>query len=434
MGQQESVYSYNQEPEQSSGEYKAQERVRPINDDPRERPVSEATRLRNDDPRERPYADYGAGYTERSESENESEFWHLPGEKLKPRRNNFQRPGFLIGIGALLFIFIMMIIGGLVETEGPVGILGGLIFLFILGFLLISFLMTRNKVVSDIETFEFAVSELPRFLMDHSRGNVRIHTGEGNAVVVQATRYARGLGATLDGITIQPEQYGNTIQTRVHYVFRLFLGWRGVDFDVTVPKRTDLNLRTGWGRIDLDGVIGRIEANTGNGTLIARNCTGYLTMRTGNGQMELDNVEGTLRMNTGNGSAQLNNVEGDLIIATGNGSITGYTISGQARLTTGNGRIDIQGCSLNGDASLRTGNGSITYAGTIDPKGSYRYQTGNGSIELTLPANAAFQLRTITGNGRVNNEFGSTSVGAVPQAELTTRTGNGSISIYRRNI
>jgi hypothetical protein len=86
---------------------------------------------------------------------------------------------------------------------------------------------------------------------------------------------------------------------------------------------------------------------------------------------------------------------------------------------------------LSGESSLKTGSNSITFDGSLDALGRYKFQTGTGGITLRLPDDAAFSLDAKTSSGGVYNEFGDTEVGNGPHAPLRLRTGSGGIRIYR---
>src|SRR5207302_9607993 len=85
---------------------------------------------------------------------------------------------------------------------------------------------------------------------------------------------------------------------------------------------------------------------------------------------------------------------------------------------------------VSGESSLKTGSNSITFDGSLDALGSYKFQTGSGGINPGLPDGAAFSLDAKTGSGGVHNEIGSNEVGNGPHAPLKLRTGSGGIRIY----
>jgi hypothetical protein len=100
-------------------------------------------------------------------------------------------------------------------------------------------------------------------------------------------------------------------------------------------------------------------------------------------------------------------------------------------MKTGSGRIEASQAVLSGESSLKTGSNSITFDGSLDALGSYKFQTGSGGINLSLPNDAAFSLDARTSSGGVHNEFGSNEVGNGPHAPLKLRAGSGGIRIYR---
>jgi hypothetical protein len=124
------------------------------------------------------------------------------------------------------------------------------------------------------------------------------------------------------------------------------------------------------------------------------------------------------------------NLEGRINLRTGGSYIMLGNVRGQLTAETGGGRIEISQAALNDESSLKTGGGAITFDGSLDPRGSYKFVTGGGPINLGLPDDARFSLDAKTGGGGVQNEFGGNEVGNGPRASLKLRTGGGGIRVY----
>ena len=142
-----------------------------------------------------------------------------------------------------------------------------------------------------------------------------------------------------------------------------------------------------------------------------------------------------LNVHTGNGSVSATGISGQIRLDSGNGSVEAINLSGPLTLSTGNGSITARGISASGNSIFKTGNGSISFVGTLDPNGgTYLFSTGNGSIDLTLPGNASLQVFASTGNGSFDSDFllaGNNTTGSAPYAQVTLHTGNGSIHLHK---
>ena len=152
--------------------------------------------------------------------------------------------------------------------------------------------------------------------------------------------------------------------------------WVAVEYDVRVPRRTDLDLTALNGGIQVEGVSGDVEAQTVNGAL------------------GLDGVDGRVRARTVNGSVAVNVARwsGDgMDVSTTNGSITmdlppSLSATVDARTSVGPIRIDglplsDEGCTSRGGASVGCVGGRVR--GDLGSGGpTLRASTTHGAIRL----------------------------------------------------
>jgi len=152
----------------------------------------------------------------------------------------------------------------------------------------------------------------------------------------------------------------------------LFLGGCRVDFRITVPAAT---------AIDLD---------SSNGDLVVEGIEGTIVVRTSNGDIDLDRVAGATEAVTSNGSIVGRGLETDTV-----------------RADTSNGRV------------------SLVFASIPD---GVEANTSNGDIDIALP-DAPYRIDTDTGNGDVDIQVVSD-----PDARrsITATSSNGNIDIRRR--
>ena len=128
------------------------------------------------------------------------------------------------------------------------------------------------------------------------------------------------------------------------------------------------------------------------------------------------------------------------------GSIDVTGVSGQMVLTSNTGSIQATDGMVSGNTELVTNTGSITFNGSIDRSGYYRFETNTGSVTVTLPSESAFHMTASTDTGSINTNFpgvtvqhhqvagadASGDVGSSPQATVSLRTNTGSINLYQR--
>lgn len=140
-----------------------------------------------------------------------------------------------------------------------------------------------------------------------------------------------------------------------------------VDFDVMVPRLSNLNLKTLNGGIGINGVSGDIEARAVNGGLTLAELSGDVSIHTDNGSVSV-----TLDGSTWQGSG--------LNVSTTNGSLKIYlpkNYSAELETQTVNGSMDI-GFPIQVHGKI--GKTIQTVLGSGGPK--IKFSTVNGSVKL----------------------------------------------------
>ncbi|MFZ9024602.1 MAG: DUF4097 family beta strand repeat-containing protein, partial [Anaerohalosphaeraceae bacterium] len=123
-----------------------------------------------------------------------------------------------------------------------------------------------------------------------------------------------------------------------------------VQFEISVPRKTTLELRTSNGEIRVSSIEKAIETQTSNGKIEITDVTGSVTAHTSNGRVTV---------------TQANAERFDL--HTSNGAITCEAISGDMKASTSNGAIDVK------------------YASDAAPATNIHLSTSNGGISVTTP-------------------------------------------------
>jgi hypothetical protein len=136
-----------------------------------------------------------------------------------------------------------------------------------------------------------------------------------------------------------------------------------IDYDVTLPRASNISAATGSGDMTIDNVGATLKAQTGSGSVRASGIQGQATLGSGSGDVELHQAgPGDVRAETGSGSVRLQGVNGAL------------------KASTGSGDIEVQG----------------------NPSTDWKLSTGSGSIHMDLGSGAKFNLVADTGSGSVN--------------------------------
>src|SRR5262245_51707862 len=293
----------------------------------------------------------------------------------------------------------------------------------------LTFLMVVLSVLpagsSDEWKKTYKLERTPRIRVETSDANIRVTAGNGDAVDVRVTTQGWTIGG--DGINIVDRQNGDQIDIEVRFPHHNFqLSWRNkrVDIEIKVPSNAELDLHTGDGNVDVQGV---------NGSIL---------LRTGDGNLKLWDLQGKLKAETGDGNIDMQNVRGDLTLHTGDGRIDVVGVDGALRAETGDGRVRIAGRFDVLD--VKTGDGGID---AVANEGSrletnWRLNTGDGNLTLRVPATIAADVELHTSDGTIDFNLPVTISGRAGKTELrgqingggkllSLRTGDGSIRLEK---
>ncbi|WP_260704865.1 DUF4097 family beta strand repeat-containing protein [Edaphobacter flagellatus] len=173
-----------------------------------------------------------------------------------------------------------------------------------------------------------------------------------------------------------------------------------IDYDVTLPRASNINAATGSGDMTIDNVGATLKAQSGSGSVRATGIQGQATLGTGSGDVELHEAgPGDVRAETGSGSVRLHGVNGALKASTGSGDIQ---VEGNPatdwKLSTGSGSIRMD---LGGSAKFNlvadTGSGSVNVAQPISMQGTLNRHHISGTVNGGGPT-----IRANTGSGDIS--------------------------------
>lgn len=225
------------------------------------------------------YASYEEGYRaytppggDASQEAGRQESWQVggrPGRQARRRRH----PWFWSAL-VLLLIFILFVSPIGEDTLLVIPRVIVLIIIFSAAITFVAFFIQRgqpNTGKDSGETHTFNVGAQPKIIVKDDVGAIRVHPGgEDQQVIVQVTRHSFGLLGNPASASVQYEQ--NNEKNRVTVKARTgwhFLGKNSVDFDITVPRTSDLDLKTEAGGITVSGVNGQMICASDAGSVKA---------------------------------------------------------------------------------------------------------------------------------------------------------------------
>jgi DUF4097 and DUF4098 domain-containing protein YvlB len=181
------------------------------------------------------------------------------------------------------------------------------------------------------------------------------------------------------------------------------------EFRINIPREMALvKIETDGGNVDASGIAGKLEAESGGGSMRFDDIGAGINGETGGGSISVGAMTGDLALHTGGGSVQVRQAKGKVVVETGGGSVDIQSGAQGAVIETGGGSIHIRQCA--GKLKASTGGGTID-AGDVD--GPADIETSGGNIRLS---SAKGPVRAETGGGGIE-------LGEVPSAQAETGAG-----------
>ena len=162
------------------------------------------------------------------------------------------------------------------------------------------------------KTYDYKMSGQPTIVINDANGNLIVSTSSSKSDVVIQTVQQNSLFGNPVGIQANISQNGNTINAGVPNSQQ-----GSVDFHVTVPQSTNLNLQTDSGDISVTGADGQMMLKTNSGDINMSNdfMSGSSTLTTSSGNISFDGTIGS------NGTYQFRTVAGSINLTVPNTSV-----------------------------------------------------------------------------------------------------------------
>ena len=221
--------------------------------------------------------------------------------------------------------------------------------------------------------------------MDTGGGDIEV-TGaaEAGAHVVVTSRVS-DLENTFD-LRFEETAHGVEISARR----RSAIPWprnSNLKFEVTVPRQTSVELRTGGGDVRVS------------------NLEGQLRIKTSGGDVNVTDAKGDLDGLTSGGDMRVERLTGNLVLHTSGGDINAEDISGRVDVHTGGGDVEV---------SLKLGNAQ---GGDVE--------TSGGEVRVRVDPVVNLNVEASAGSGDVNSDLPLTITGSVSSSSIRGTLGKG---------
>ena len=266
---------------------------------------------------------------------------------------------------------------------------------------------TENTV-----TKSFNVSAGGALTMKVERASIEITTHKSETIDVKVLLNARTSSDSqaqdiFDDYKIDFKDSGGDLDINAEW-----LGSRGffskgnklrVRFEVTVPDKYDLDLKTSGGSIRVADIDGEVKVKTSGGSLKIESVKGNVFGHTSGGSIKLEGCTGDAEVNTSGGSISIGRVEGEVKARTSGGSISVDEVMGMIEAVTSGGSVSASiSKQPGGDCTLKTSGGSVVVKLARDIKVDLDAKTSGGSVSSDFSVEGRSEKHHRSLSGKIN--------------------------------
>lgn len=125
-----------------------------------------------------------------------------------------------------------------------------------------------------------------------------------------------------------------------------FHGQNGDGFSrwtISIPEKSDVEIETATGDVNLEGVNGKYEGSSGTGSIEVLDAKGEFELSSGTGSVIVERSEGEFDLNSGTGRVKIDNCKGEFDANSGTGRVRAHdiTIEGEGEFNSGTGDVEV---------------------------------------------------------------------------------------------
>jgi DUF4097 and DUF4098 domain-containing protein YvlB len=318
----------------------------------------------------------------------------------------------------------------------------------------------RNNISSVLEeskTLKVDAEKPITLQVDDAAGNITVTGGDVETVQVQAIKTAYDstqarADEEVKTVKYSVEQTGNKIIIRyeIPKSMNISNNINTVDFIITVPNETSVDVETSFGEINVSDTKGTVTASNDFGDVTVENVEGALSVESSSGAITATSIKASgaeVNLHTDFGSVSLEKVNAKNVTAESNSgtikltdvratgtiftksefgdikyengsaaslevdtnsgqvALTKLKVSKEIKVTNDFGEIELEQ-ALAGSYDLHTNSGSVTVNGA---KGGLKASTDFGNITVTNAESTVLDVRTSSGNIEFTGSLGEGS-------------------------
>jgi hypothetical protein len=249
----------------------------------------------------------------------------------------------------------------------------------------------RNRGAEQTEHLSraFTVGANASLFLNNIAGDITIKGVPGNEIRVEALKHGKGSSdddarGQMQNIQVTMNEVGGRVEVKTYHSGRNNRGW--VDFTISVPVTTRVEVQSVSGDLQLLGVKGELRGETVSGDVTGSGLGRVAALKTMSGDVRINGVES-------DGPLVLSAMSGDVVITNLKArSVDANSISGS---------VTLKGCTCD-RVHLESVSGDLDYVGAITRSGRYEIKTHSGGIHLVVPAGSGFEIDANSFSGDIS--------------------------------
>ncbi len=250
----------------------------------------------------------------------------------------------------------------------------------------------------------FTVRSGARLSASNMSGTITVRAWNRSQIRVEAD-YERGARVEIDD---GPSRVSVRTLTR--------RGDSDVEYTITVPQGTAVDVNAVSSDLDVSGVCGEVNLNT---------VSGDVTVTCTRGDAAIQSVSGDVLVTDARGPLDAGSTSGDVEVRGARGAVSAHSVSGDVTLAQVDGD----------DVGAETVSGEILYSGRILDNGRYRFEAHSGDVTVRVAGTLNATIDVSTFSGDLDSDFPMVlSPGRRPSREWQFTQGNGSARLRLRSF
>lgn len=281
---------------------------------------------------------------------------------------------------------------------------------FITALLLAMLSLAASPVLAD-DTFDrtFKVTgPTARIELNNASGNVDIHSGQDGQVHIhgKVTRggwsvFGNSENSVQEAVANPPiEQHGDTIAIGKNSIF---LKNVSIDYQIEVPKNTELDAGLASGGITVNNLRGPVKISSASGYIHVYQVEREVQVSAASGAIDIGTVGSYVQVTSASGSIDIANVKGDIKASAASGSIRIEQPADRVEVSTASGSVKVSGA--NHDVKARVISGPITITGNPSSNRFWELKTVSGSVDIQVPQSASFLFSAEATSGDIRTSI-----------------------------